>query len=344
MATTMDRLSEERKWGGPGRWIAVGLATAAGLVASLLLPGGEAFGLETINLAIPTKSFQQVIYPLAQERGYMREEGIDLKIIFVEPTPSIQALLAGSVHFTGAGTSALLAITRGNAPLKVVVANNDRVLQWLLTKPEIGSPPALKGKKIATTGVAAIATFMLKQILAKHGLDPARDVAYIDAGTGNQLPSLLAGATDAAVLSVEHRYVGLDAGMKELFFFGNEVKNSWGTLATTDRMIKEQPKLVAGFVKATLKSLRLIRQDRETTIAGIMKFSDVNRTVATRLYDDLIGTFTRNGAVDEETQRNDLLIIRQVTGGGEPIPNTRAYDFSFAREADRQLTQAGWRP
>jgi len=344
MATTMDLLSEEQKWGGPGRWIAVGLVAAAGLVASLLLPGGEAFGLETINVAIPTKSFQQVIYPLAQERGYMREEGIDLKIIFVEPTPSIQALLAGSVHFTGAGTSALLAITRGNAPLKVVLANNDRVLQWLLTKPEIGSPPALKGKKIATTGVAAIATFMLKQILAKHGLDPARDVAYIDAGTGNQLTSLLAGATDAAVLSVEHRYVGLDAGMKELFFFGNEVKNSWGTLATTDRMIKEQPKLVAGFIKATLKSLRLIRQDRETTIAGIMKFSDVNRTVATRLYDDLVGTFTRNGAVDEETQRNDLLLIRQITGGGEPIPISRAYDFSFTREADRQLTQAGWRP
>jgi len=53
--------------------------------------------------------------------------------------------------------------------------------------------------------------------------------------------------------------------------FGEELL---GTLATTDRMIKEQPKLVAGFIKATLKSLRLIRQDRETTIAGIMKFSD----------------------------------------------------------------------
>jgi ABC-type nitrate/sulfonate/bicarbonate transport system substrate-binding protein len=37
---------------------------------------------------------------------------------------------------------------------------------------------------------------------------------------------------------------------------------------------EEQPKLVAGFIKATPKSLRLIRQDRETTIAGIMKFSD----------------------------------------------------------------------
>src|SRR3990167_9858616 len=140
------------------------LAGAISLTLILLLPAGETFGLETVNLAIPTKSFQQVIYPLAQDRGFMREEGIDLKIIFVEPTPSVQALLARSVHFTAAGTSALLAITRANAPLKVVLANNDRVLQWVLTKPEITTPMALKGRRIGTTGVASIATFMLKQI------------------------------------------------------------------------------------------------------------------------------------------------------------------------------------
>ncbi len=185
---------------------------------------------------------------------------------------------------------------------------------------------------------------MLKQILAKHGLDAGRDVIYIDTGTGNQLPALLAGAVDGAVLSVEQRYVGLDGGMKELFYFGNEVKNSWGTLATTDRFIKGQPKLLTGFMKATLKALRLIRQDRETTIAAVAKFSGVERALAGRIYDDLISTFTRNGTVDDETQRNDLDIIRQVTGGKETIPTARAYDLSLAREADRQLTQSSWRP
>jgi len=313
------------------------LVSAVGLTVWLLVPASQAFGLETINMAIPAKSFQQVIYPIAQDRGYMREEGIDLKILFIEPTPSIQALIAGSVHFTAAGTSALIAISRASVPLKVVLAVNDRVHQWLLSRPEITNPKALKGKKIATTGVASIATFMLKQILAKHGLDPNRDVAYIDTGTGNQLPALLASAVDGAVLSVEQRYVGADSGMRELLYFGNEVKNSWGTLATTDRFIKEQPKLLAGFMKATLKALRLIRQEREATIAAIVKFSGVERGLAGRIYDDLIGTFTRNGTVDEETQKNDLIIIRQVAKVSEPVPIARAYDFSFAREADRQL-------
>ena len=188
----------------------------------------NAQSLQTVNMAIPSKSFQMVIYPVAQQKGYMKEEGLDQRVIFVAPTTSIQAMLGGDVQFTGAGSSALVSIARGNTPLKVVVATNDRVLQWLVTRPEITSPKELKGKKIATTGVGAIATFMVKQVLTKHGLDGNKDVTYLDVGQGNQLTALLGGGFDAAVLSVEQRYVALDKGMREMFFMGNEVKNSWG--------------------------------------------------------------------------------------------------------------------
>jgi hypothetical protein len=58
----------------------------------------------------------------------------------------------------------------------------------------------------------------------------------------------------------------------------------------------------------------------------------------------LISPFTTDGTVDEETQRNDLTVIRQVIGAAEPMAITRGYDFSLARAADRDLTQSGWRP
>jgi hypothetical protein len=76
----------------------------------------------------------------------------------------------------------------------------------------------------------------------------------------------------------------------------------------------------------------------------LLKFSGVSREQASRVYDDLISSFTRNGAVDEETQRNDLDIIRQVVNSSETVPATRAYDFSFAHEADQQLNKSGWKP
>ena len=300
--------------------------------------------LQVVNVAIPAKSFQMVIYPVAQQKGYMREEGIDLRVIYIAPTTSIQAMLSEDVQFTGAGSSALVSIARANAPLKVVLATNDRVLQWLLTRPDLTNPKDLKGKRIATTGVAAIATFMLKQILNKHGLDGNKDPLYLDVGQGNQLTALLAGTMDAAVLSVEQRYVGLDKGMREMFFFGNEVKNSWGTLATTDKLIKENPKMISSFIRGALKSLRYMRQDKEGTVAAMMKFAGVSQQQATRVYEDLIGTFTRNGAVDDEAQKNDLDIIRQVVNASQPVPSNRAYDFTFALQAEQQLNKAGWKP
>ena len=302
----------------------------------------KASGAEVI-IALPTKSFQQIIFPLALERGYMKEEGIDLKVTFMEPTPSIQALVADSIQLTASGGSALVAIARGNIPAKVVLAVNDRVHQWILSRPNITNIKDLKGKKIATTGVASVSTFMFKNILPKYGLD-GKDVVFTDPGVGNQAVALMSGAVDAAIVSVEQRYAGIDNGIKELMYLGNEVKNSWGTSAASDKFMKEQPKLMAGFTRATLKALRLIRKDRDGTIAAFGKFSGLPAATVTRLYDDLIGTFTANGAVDEDTQKNDLAVIRQVLDAKETLAPARAFDFSFALEADRQLNKSGWKP
>ena len=107
------------------------------LIGVLLLPGQPAFALDKINVTLPSKSFQFIIFPLAKERGYMKEEGIDLNIVVMASTTGLQAVLAGEMDFTGSGSSALVAVTQGNAPLKTVLAVNDQVLQWLMVRPPV---------------------------------------------------------------------------------------------------------------------------------------------------------------------------------------------------------------
>ena len=310
---------------------------------SLLLSAAGAPAVETITVALTSKAFQYVPLVIAQERGYMKEEGIDLKLAFMQNAPGLQALTANQVQFSGSGSSALVAISKGGAPLKTILAINDQVLQWVMVRPNITSLKDLKGKKVATTGVASIAAFMLRNILVKYGMD-SKDVVLIDPGPVNRVPSLLSGAVDAAIVSPEERYATLDQGMKDLMFIGKEVKNSWGTFATSDQFIKEQPNLMAGFARAVLKGLRIVRQDREGTIASVAKFSELDKSLATRMYDDLIGTFTKGGYVDEETQRNDLAIVKLVAEVNEVVPPQRAYDFSFVRQAEQQLNKQGWKP
>lgn len=314
------------------------------LIGVLALSAGAVFALDKVNVTLPSKSFQFIIFPLAKERGYMKEEGIDLNIVVMASTAGLQAVLAGEMDFTGSGSSALVAVTRGNAPLKTVLAVNDQVLQWLMARPRYNSFKELKGKKVAVTGVASVATFMLKKIAPKYGLDPNKDLTFLALPAGQRLGALTTGVVDAGLLSSEERFAALDQGMKEILYLGKEVKNSWGTVATNDQFIKDKPKVMHGFMRALLKALRLVRQNREAAIETMMKFSELNRDLATRTYDSMIGTFTTNGVVDEETQRNDLDIVAEVLKSTKEIPIDRAYDFSFAKKADSELTQAGWKP
>lgn len=315
---------------------------SAVLFSILLASATAANALDTVTAALTSKAFQYVPLVIAQERGYMKEEGLELKLVFMQNAAGLQALIANAVQFSGSGSSALVAISKGNAPLKTVLAFNDQVLQWIVARPNIKTLRDLTGKKVATTGVASIAAFMFRNILTKNNIP--KDIVLIDPGPVNRLPSLLSGAVDAAIVSPEERYAALDQGMRDLVFIGKEVKNSWGTFATSERFIKEQPKQLAGFVRAVVKGLRVARQERESTIAAISKFSELDKTLSTRMYDDLVGTFTKNGYVDEQSQKNDLAIVAQVADVNEIVPIKRAYDFSFAIQAEQQLNKQGWKP
>jgi NitT/TauT family transport system substrate-binding protein len=310
----------------------------------LLLSVPSVFALDKVSITLPSKSFQFIIFPIAKERGYMKEEGIDLDTVIMASTPGLQAVLAGAMDFTGSGSSAVAAVVQSSAPLKTVLAVNDQVLQWLMVRPPSIAFKDLKNKRVAVTGVAAVATFMLKKVAAKYGLDANNDLTFLALPPGQRLGALQAGAVDAGLLSSEERFAALDLGMKEILYLGKEVKNSWGTIATNDQFIKEKPKLMQGFIRAALKALRLVKQNREVAINAMMKFSELDRELATRTYDGMIGTFTINGVVDEETQKNDLDIVREVLKVSKEVPIERAYDFSFAKRADRELTQAGWKP
>jgi len=312
--------------------------------ASSLLPGQSALALDKVNVTLPSKSFQFIIFPLAKERGYMKEEGIDLNTVVMASTVGLQAVVAGEMDFTGSGSSALVAVAQSNAPLKTVLAVNDQVLQWLMVRPQFASFKDLKNKKVAVTGIAAVATYMLKRVATKYGLDGNKDLTFLALPPGQRLAALQSGVVDAGLLSSEERFAALDHGMKEILYLGKEVKNSWGTVATNDQFIKTKPRLMYGFARALLKALRLVKQNREAAIDSMMKFAELDRPIAARTYDSLIGTFTTSGAVDEETQRNDLDIVREVLKVTKEVPIERAYDFSFARKADHELTQAGWKP
>src|ERR1044072_3446968 len=106
------------------------------LIAGLIAAVPSAFALDKINVTLPSKSFQFIIFPLANGRGDGREEVIEFNTVIMAAATGLQAVVAGQMHFTGSGSSALVAVSQGGAPLKTVLAVHDQVLQWLIVRPQ----------------------------------------------------------------------------------------------------------------------------------------------------------------------------------------------------------------
>ena len=73
----------------------------ASVVLVILSSVSAANALDTITAALTSKAFQYVPLVIAQERGYMREEGLELKLVFMQNAPGLQALIANAVQFSG---------------------------------------------------------------------------------------------------------------------------------------------------------------------------------------------------------------------------------------------------
>jgi hypothetical protein len=73
---------------------------------------------------------------------------------------------------------------------------------------------------------------------------------------------------------------------------------------------------------------------------------DVERLVSVADAMPAIAEVFRLSGADETKKRKkiDLDIVREVFNVSKEVPIERAYDFSFAKRADSELTQASWKP
>jgi ABC-type nitrate/sulfonate/bicarbonate transport system substrate-binding protein len=86
---------------------------------------------------------------VAIEKGYLSEEGLNVKILRSGGGSATQTLLSGQIHFSSSAGSALSAALRGG-PVKIIYTNQSRPTYKLLSnKPEIKTLQDLIGKKIA---------------------------------------------------------------------------------------------------------------------------------------------------------------------------------------------------
>lgn len=323
------------------------LTTLFCLLAALAIPPkAEAQGLRKVHATIPALTESSIAFFIAKEKGYWREEGLEVELIVARAAASIQAVIAGNVEFGTAGGSALLPITRG-LPMTFLFTTFDRANFSLYAKSQIRSVQELKGKRIGISSFGSGPDSLVRDFLNDQGIDGGRDATILAVGSGmERFIALKTGAVDAAMLSPSAYIMAEEAGFRELVSFvkqGDYVYLQGGVI-TRNNLLKSEPALVEKFIRGSLKALLYLQTNPPQTIGILSRVLKIKQDIATRIYDEIRPGITRDGTVNEGQQRKSLAPFLGRTGSKEPPSLQKIFDFSITRKVLTELKAEKWRP
>jgi len=141
-----------------------------------------------------------VAWYVAQDQGYFKKYGADVKLIwFANYSDSIAALSTGQLDANSQTWSDTLGPLAKGLPLKAVLVNdNSAGNDALMVGPKIRSFNDLKGHKVALEQYS-ISHFVLYTALARNGLTP-KDVNVVNLAAPDAAAAFMSGRVDAAVV------------------------------------------------------------------------------------------------------------------------------------------------
>lgn len=217
-----------------------------------------------------------------KERGFYKEEGIDLTINEGRGSGNtVQVVAAGSDTFGLADSSSVIATAVRGADVKSVMSllNSTGFAVISLASAGIKTPKDLEGKSFAVSAGDPLG--QLFRALAAHNkldmskitfvqVDPAAKVVAV---LEKRVDALLGGADDQFFLI---KYRGHEPAALRYADHGANIVGM--TILTQGATIKAKPDLVRRFVKATARSWEETRKNPDAAVDAAMKVKpDLNR-------------------------------------------------------------------
>ena len=195
------------------------LTTVTTATAALAVGANSGFAQDKAPLKVAYSDWPGwTLLEIAKQKGWFKEAGVAVELLWFDYLPSIDAFSAGKVDgITIAASDALVAGASG-AKSKVIMAidysvGNDKVIG----KPGINSIKDLKGKKVAVE-VTLVDHLLLLKALEANGLKQS-DITLVNTPT-NEMPQTLASGQVAAVCAwypIAGQALKQVAGSKVLF-------------------------------------------------------------------------------------------------------------------------------
>ncbi|HEX6510812.1 MAG TPA: ABC transporter substrate-binding protein [Chloroflexota bacterium] len=141
---------------------------------------------------------------LASDAGIYASHGLDVSLQLTTSTTAMAAMLSGQVQLAVTGAAEVINATVSGGDM-VILANFTPVSTFRFEVPaSVQKPEDLRGKKVGIGRFGSATDTAARAALKKLGLDPEKDVSYVQLDTSaNISAALISGSIQGAVQSVQ---------------------------------------------------------------------------------------------------------------------------------------------
>ena len=290
----------------------------------------SAYG-EDVNAAISTVGLYEIPLEIAKQKGFYKQEGLNVRAIVVTTGLQAAALAAGELDYSSVGGAVIRAAAKGLA-VKVVMGWWDRPLHILVGRPGLKDIKDLKHKRVAVSSIGSTPYVMVKEALKSAGMDPDHDVIFMAmGGSSARLSALQSGTVDATPLDLAFLENTDKLGLSNILYFGDVVDLPLGGLGVSVEKIKTNPDQIRRMVRATLKGLRFFKTNKEETLDIMKRYLKISNSSVGRVYDFAVRSLNEKGEIGKNSLANELRVDKEFLGLKQDISERQVADWSFVR-------------
>lgn len=194
----------------------------------------------------------------AQAEGYFQREGVSLELVY---TPNSMELMTGLYEdrydIALAGADNIVAYQEGqvqtqppSSPDAFMFMGGDGGFLTVVADSSIHGMENLRGKTLAVDAMTTGFAFVLRELLARSGIEEADVNIEHAGGTGSRYEALIAGRFDATLLRTPFEFMAADRGFHVLAR-AQALGPYQGTVGAARRKWAEQnSKALTGFIRA----------------------------------------------------------------------------------------------
>jgi NitT/TauT family transport system substrate-binding protein len=309
------------------------------MIAIARAAAGEATGLRRVRAAVTSISGSMAPAWAAHESGAFARHGLQVEVI---ATPSglqgMNTLIAREVDFVhiAGGTTAGAAV--GGADVKIIATNVATLLLNLAVRPEIEKPEQLRGKSI---GISRFGTSLHTgaRVALKHfGLEPGKDVAVVEIGSGDWIVSALqSGRVQGGVFGYPATSKAVKLGNRLLLHIPTlNLPYAANGVSTRGELIRNEPDYVRRYLAAVIEAAALMKKDRSFTYGVLRKYLRTDEAdVLAETYDvQIVKYLLKVPAPTAEAVRSVVEELAERNPKAKDQDPARFFDARFVRQLE----------